>query len=293
MGWFDNIEGLNDTHKEFLTKGNYENMGSFIDAVQKEKETKKASWIDALAPEQKGLVESKGFKEISDFITSYANLEKLKGVPEKQLLKIPEKADDKEGWASVFNKLGRPEKPEGYTIEMPEGVEKDESAIKWAQETFHQLGLSKQQGEEFIKSWNKLAMEKQASMVENQKIEEAKAEKELKTKWGLAFEKNKTIAQNAAKQFGIDEQMMGSLISNMGLTKAMEFFHHLGESVGEANFIGKESAHSGLKSPEAARYEISELMSDLEFGKKLASGDREAMRKWEKLHQMANPDSAA
>lgn len=248
------------------------------------------TWIDSLSPEYRGLVESKGFKEPSDLIKSYENLEKLKGVPDKYLLRLPEKEDDKEGWNTLFSKMGRPEKPDEYKIEVPEGMQVDEGTQKWVKETFHGLGLTKSQGENFIKAWNALGMAKQKEQLEVQTHAQANAEKELKTKWGMAYEKNMQIAKNAAGQFGVSGELYSALTSVLGAPKTMEFFHHLGEAVGEANFIGKDNSRKDLKSPEAAQYEIDELKRDEEFIKKFTNGDRDAVAKWERLHEMANPD---
>lgn len=250
------------------------------------------TWIDSLTPEHKGLVESKGFKEPAELIQSYANLEKLKGVPEQFLLRLPEKSDDKDGWNTLYSKLGRPQKPEEYQIEVPEGMQVDEGTQKWVRETFHGLGLSKSQGENFIKQWNQLGLAKQKEMTEAQQHQLGEAEKELKTKWGMAFDKNNQIAENAAKQFGVDKDMYQGLMSVLGPSKTKLFFHHLGEAVGEANFIGKDSSRKDLKSPEAAQYELKQLQNDEGFMKKFMEGDIDSVNKFNRLIAMSHPDLA-
>jgi hypothetical protein len=40
-------------------------------------------------------------------------------LPPEQILKLPTKPDDDKAWGEIFRQLGRPDKPEGYKIELP------------------------------------------------------------------------------------------------------------------------------------------------------------------------------
>ena len=70
-----------------------------------------ADWTAGLPEEMKGYVQNKGFKDPSAVVESYRNFEKLMGVPQDRMIKLPEKAEDKAAWDSIYNRLGRPEKP--------------------------------------------------------------------------------------------------------------------------------------------------------------------------------------
>src|SRR3990167_3081868 len=78
------------------------------------------AWTDGLPQETLGFVEKKGWKGNADVITSYQNLEKLQGVPAERIIKLPEKLEGTE-MDVIYNRLGRPEKPDGYKIPVPEG----------------------------------------------------------------------------------------------------------------------------------------------------------------------------
>jgi len=70
------------------------------------------------------------FKSEGEALKGYVELEKSMG----SRVKIPE-ADDTEGWNSFYSKTGRPDAPEAYVTNLPEGQELDagyESAMKQA-----------------------------------------------------------------------------------------------------------------------------------------------------------------
>jgi hypothetical protein len=63
-------------------------------------------------------------------------------------LKLPPANARPEAWAEVYNKLGRPESPEGYEITpppLPEGVTFDETEAKGFYQHAHTLGLTTRQ----------------------------------------------------------------------------------------------------------------------------------------------------
>lgn len=283
-------ETLNDDQKAMVHEKGWKEIGDVLGAIPKED-----AWTANLTDMQKGMLESKGFKELGTLVDSYGNLEKLKGVPAEQLVQIPQKAmaDDPEAWSAYFSKLGRPEKAEEYDLKFPDGEKADEKLVGWAKDTFHNLGLSKKQGEGFIEKWNEYVTNMAAETTEASKHQAMEAETQLKTKWGLAYAKNKQVAENAAKQFGVDAENFSKIASAMGTTQAVEFFHKVGAAMGEGNFITGDSTQAGLKSPEAAQYEINQLMNDKDFGKKLIDGDLDATSKWDRLHKMAYPQSQA
>lgn len=283
-------EGLNDEQKSFVQEKGFREIGDILSAIPKSD-----AWTTSLNETQKGLVESKGFSSLGAVVDAYQNLEKLKGVPEDRLVKLPEKSidEDAEGWMGVFNRLGRPEKAEEYDFKLPEGEGNaaDQKTVEWAKNTFHSLGLTKKQAEGFINKWNEHAGSISAEMQEQATLKAQEAERELKNKWGMAYTKNKEVAENAAKQFGVDANSFSQLASVLGVAKTAEFFYNIGQSVGEGSFVSGDVAAKGIKTPSAAQYELSELQNDSEFIRKFSQGDREAKEKWDRLHQMAYPSS--
>lgn len=249
-------------------------------------------WTVGLDDSTRGFVQNKGWKGPADVLTSYQNLEKLVGAQE-HLVKLPTKADDVEGWNAVYAKLGRPEKPEGYKIEVPKENGNPEFA-EWAKGTFHSLGLSAKQGETLVAKWNEM----QAAAVQKQQQDfQASTETDntkLKQEWGAAYDDKNKFADAAVKQFGMTQEQMNALRQSMGFANAMKFLSNIGEKVGEHGFVtGGQGNKSGAYTPEAAREKIKSLTADPEWRAKYIGGSAEHRAEMQRLQQMANPELEA
>lgn len=240
-----------------------------------------------LDQETLGFVQNKGFKGPSDVLAAYRNLEKLMGAGPDKLLKLP--ADDKpESWAQVWEKLGRPADPSKYEISMPDNFE-DHGLGDFLRSTFHELGISGKQAQVFSQKLNehlKGNLEKAAAEFQQQI---AAQEVALKQEWGNQFDRNVRVAKQAAQAFGVKPEVIDTLEEAMGFDGVMKFFHAIGSKMGEAQYVDSGQGNTGGfgMSKEAALSEINRLRSDVAFAQKLSSGDAEAKRKWDNLHQIA------
>lgn len=248
-----------------------------------------AGWYDSFEPELKGYVETKGFKDPKDLTLAYRNLEKLHGVPADQLLRLP-KADDAEGMGKLYDRLGRPAKPEDYGLKG-EGAEGEylSNMAQWA----HALGLSAKQVTGLVE---KMAEYGKAHDAKSQaEIDRARAEASaaLKTKWGAAYEKHASIVDRAAEEFGMEEADLVALRDAMGPAKAMEFLYNIGSKLGESAFVTGDRPAKGALTPEAARGRIQALQQDKAFGQRLINKDPEAIAEWDRLHIWAAGSQAA
>lgn len=243
-------------------------------------------WFDSFENKDlKGFVESKGFKNPEVLADSYKNLEKLLGVKEK-LVQLPDEMN-KENLGELYDKLGRPEKPEEYGI-RPENVEeKDAAFFDWAEKTFHDLGLSRTQAEELIESYNNFVGETSKSMDAEavQNLETQKAE--LQKEWGKEYTDKIAAAQTAAQKFGVNEETINQLEMVMGYKGVMDFMSRIGEGLGEHSFVSGESSKFQGSTPEQAHSELNRLMKDSDFQRRFASGDAQARQKWNELNKQA------
>lgn len=247
-------------------------------------------WTAGLADDVKGFVTNKGWKGAADVLESYRNLEKLQGVPEDQIVRLP-KADDAEGWGKVFNKLGRPEKPEEYGLSAAKDADPEFS--KWASNSFHDAGLTKTQAEKVVAKWNDFVNGAKTKTQEVQAAEAAKSVQTLKTEWGAAYEQNCRIVDQTANTLGMKEAQVQGLKAAMGAVEAMKFIHGLGVKVGEDKFIsGGKGGGNGILTPQSASEKKALLMQDKDFMKRYMSGDMKAKEEMTKLHQYMNPDTA-
>jgi hypothetical protein len=239
-----------------------------------------ASWTETLPDDLRGYVETKGFKDPAAVLSSYQNLEKLRGVPEDRLLKLPEKMDA-DGLAPIYDKLGRPEAPDKYTRALPEGF--DDGVFKAAAETAHKLGLNDAQFSGLQK-----VMQDQAVAVEQAREEQsAKAFDAWKSKNAEGF-------NNAARvmaTLGMDEAGLEGLLAGDKVA-LYDFLAKVGGRSAEGQIVHGEKPEGefGL-SPAAAKAKVSELMADAEFMKAYTSTNSKvrepAIERISKLHEIA------
>lgn len=251
-----------------------------------------SDWTAGLSEDLRGYVMNKGFKEPGAVVDSYRNFEKLMGVPQDRILKLPEKADDVDSWNQIYDKLGRPQKPEEYQIPTPANGRKD--FTEWAQKTFHKHGLSRTQAEKVVADWNEYVGGVQTAEVQQHNTNVEAQEMELKKSWGAAYEQNINVAKQAVREFGLDAATIDKLEDAMGYAGVIKFMQSIGSKIGEDSFVssgsGSRSNFSGVMAPEAARNQIESLKGDSDFVRRYVAGDVEARNKMQKLHEMAYPD---
>lgn len=252
-----------------------------------------ASWTASLPEGVKGFAELKGWKDVGQVIESYQGLEKLTGHPQERLVALPKDATDQAAWDRVYEKMGRPLKPEEYGLAAGEGA--DPEFAGWASKTFHKLGLSKTQAAEIAKEWTGYAQGLEQKMISEANTKSQLADTQLKTEWGAAYDQNVRQAQLAAREFGVKTEVVEALEDVMGYDGVMKLFHNIGSKLGQAPFVagGKgQTSFSGAMTPDAAKAQIKIYQSgqDPEFTKKYLAGDTEARQKMELLHRWANPE---
>lgn len=95
----------------------------------------------------KSLVEAKGYKGVTDLADAYTNAASKLGVDPNRLATIPEKPDDADGWNNLFNRMGRPETPDGYKpeVKVHEGQELNGDLVKNFSSVAHEIGLTNSQ----------------------------------------------------------------------------------------------------------------------------------------------------
>lgn len=251
-----------------------------------------SDWTGGFTEETKGYVQTKGFKDSAAVVESYRNLEKLLGDKDK-LIKLPEKLDDPTAMASIWEKLGRPLKPEEYGLTTPkEGG--DEAFTNAAAKAFHDQGLSRTQATKLAEWWNGMVTERQKGQ-QQVALDKFKAEDtKLKTEWGAAHEQNLATAQKAAETFGVTKEQIDKLERVMGFAGVHKLFHGIGSKLGEHGFIDGNSGvgFNGKLTPAQARHQLDTLSKDSDWIRRYSSGGAAEREQMERLQKYANPESA-
>lgn len=243
------------------------------------------SWTESLPDDLRGYVETKGFKDPAAVLASYQSLEKLRGVPEDRLLKLPEKMDA-DALAPIYDRLGRPEAADKYTRALPEGF--DDGVFKAAAETAHKLGLNDAQF-----SGLQQVMQDQAVAVEQAR------EKQSAEAFDAWRAKNADGFNNAARvmaTIGMDEAGLEGLLAGDKVA-LYDFLAKVGGRSAEGQIIHGEKPENEFGiTPAAAKAKISELMADPDFMKAYTSTNAKvrdpAIARMSKLHEAAAKGSA-
>lgn len=214
-----------------------------------------ASWLDTLDADAKGYVEAKGFQDPAAVLKSYQNLEKLRGVPEDRLLKLPETMDNPADLAPIYDKLGRPESPDAYTRALGEDFNDD--AFKGIAAKAHELGLNDAQFKGLQEITGNMA-----AQVKEQMEESAAAEFDA---WKAKNDQGFKDAARVMAQAGVTEDQLEGILSG-NKSSLYDFLAKFGAKTSESPVIrGEQPGGDFNMSPDAARQKIGELMADKTF----------------------------
>ena len=117
------------------------------------------------------------FSNMDDFVKSYLHSQKLVGADK---IPVPNKMATDEDWKAVYDRLGRPETPEGYKYDLPKETKLEEKTLKAFSEEAHKLGLLPKQAEGIINYYNSIAEQSEQAVTVNEEAARAEAEVELR-----------------------------------------------------------------------------------------------------------------
>lgn len=254
--------------------------------------TQTTNWYDGLdlSEEYKGLIQTKNFKTINDFVKSYQNIEKMTGVDKNEIIRIPKAKEGEEpDYSEVFKALGRPEKFSDY------GLPDNDFANKVAEEMFR-LGLSTKQAKGIADFVDKYAQENSdaTNKANEEQLEAAakEARESLKKDWGKDYDLNIEVAKQAVADLkdtiGLDGDVLDKLGDVIGVDKAAKLFYLLGKEAASdgAKNLSDYVSKTGSETPEIAKYKLSELYADPEIAKKLSAHDPAVTKELNRLNKI-------
>ena len=155
------------------------------------------TWKEAISEEFRSDPNIEKFTEIDALAKSYINATKMIG---QDKVAVPNKNSTEDQWNEVYDKLGRPESADKYSLDVKSDVVPfDDGAVKQFAENAHKLGLSNKQAQGVLEFY-KNSME---GNVHQNKIDaetsQVQAEQELRQEWGREFENNVKKAGALAK----------------------------------------------------------------------------------------------
>ena len=162
-----------------------------------EQPTVAKSWKEAISEEFRSDPNISKFTEIDALAKSYINATKMIG---QDKVAVPNNNSTEDQWNEVYSKLGRPESPDKYELNVKSDVVPiDETAIKTFAETSHKLGLNNRQAQGILEFYkNSMEGSAQQSKIDMETAQ-ANAEQQLRQEWGKTFEDNVRKAGSLAK----------------------------------------------------------------------------------------------
>jgi hypothetical protein len=252
--------------------------------------------LSSVSQDYAELVKAKGWKTADDVISSYSNMEKFAGKFSSRGVVIPD-SDDAEEWGKVYQKLGRPEAPNGYEfnhIDTKQLDDKGKEIIDFVRDTGFKHGLSKKQLEGFVSEYDAKMEALETAQVEEMQRNVDKQVGELKTKWGSAWDKNVALARAAGKKFGIEGDKLNALENTAGFAPMMEVLAEIGSYLGEDGFVqGSGGDATQVRTPKQALTELKEVQADPDYldSKKNPNRHKVLREKARDLYAMAYPSA--
>lgn len=246
-----------------------------------------------LGPEDMALVQDRHWNGVGEVLRSYRNLEKLRGVPDSELLRIP-RADDAAGWDAFHGRL-RPEGPDKY--DLGEHAPKEGQAD--LRPLAHKFGLTQRQAAGLAAELAQIT----AGHTEQQVAERGqRAEADvaaLRQSWGPEYDANIAAGQRAKQALGWDDATLDKLEDALGLRGTLELAARIGRGLKEDGFAGPQGPQAGGSMPfgltrEVAASQLKALEGNADWIKRRWSNNMqirtEAMEERARLSRIANPD---
>ncbi len=170
-----------------------------------------STWKESISETYRNDPNIEKFTEIDALAKSYINATKMIG---QDKVVIPTNNSTEEAWNEVYDKLGRPESAEKYSLDAKsEVVNLDEAAIKSFAEQSHKLGLNNKQAQGILEFYkNNMEGTAQQAKIDTETAQ-AQAEQQLRQEWGRDFE-SKVKQAGALAKANMDANVLDMTLSN-------------------------------------------------------------------------------
>ena len=220
-------------------------------------------WRSSIPEEIRGHRSLESIKDVGSLAKSYVNAQSMIGADK---VAIPGRHATDDDWVPVWDKLGRPEAPEGYELENTpgEGIEPNADMLNWFKGAAHNAGLTPGQAQKLLNDYNGMIAESgQVDSGQAEQLTQA-TETELRREYGQAFDDRMGNANAVLANFGQQEMTEIELADGRLLGDHPEMIRmmvNIGEFLEQR--IGEDSLE-GISSPNAmtptdAMHKLSEL----------------------------------
>mgnify|MGYP001337258495 FL=1 len=223
--------------------------------------TTQSTWKESISEVYRNDPNIEKFTEIDALAKSYINATRMIG---QDKVVIPTNNSTEDQWNEVYDKLGRPESAEKYSLDAKSKiVSLDENAVKQFAETSHKLGLNNKQAQGLLEFY-KQNMEGTAQQAKiDTETAQAQAEQELRSEWGREFDTKVKQASSLAKA-NIKPEILDMTLSNgtrLGdHPEIIKGFAKIAGMMSEDKIVSTES--ESVQSNQSIQDEIDSIIND-------------------------------
>ena len=163
---------------------------------------KTADWKSGLPDDLKADPSLTGFKAIPELAKSFVETKKLVG----QSLRAPAADASEEDWEKYYKAGGKPNAPEEYKFNAPDGVvsKEEEKAIR---EAAYRMGMNSRQVQKMVD----LHVADVAAMQKAEREERARVDASYREKWGANYGKNTALVNRTIERLDPGKKLQSFL----------------------------------------------------------------------------------
>lgn len=251
-------------------------------------------WHQGVEADILGTWQNKGYplddpKKIAIEATkAYREAQGKLGIPANEILRMIKPDSQPAEIKSFWNKLGAPDKPEGYDfsgIKFADGSDLDAPLVDTLRSTFDSVHLPKDAATAVTQAIVKFmdGAEAEDATTKATKLQAERAE--IQREWAKDYDANLFIAKQGAKALGVDPQTFAKLEETLGYAGIMRAMHKIGILNKEDRFISG-GQHQGPMTSAQAQARKTDLMNDKGWVKRYMDGDVSARQEMSSLNQV-------
>jgi len=269
-------------------------------------------WHQGIDSEISGWAQSKGWikddpkEAFSAAVKAHREAQKLIGVPQDELIRMPKPNAPEADLKVYLGKLGIPTSADDYdlaAVKFADGSGLSDEFNGMIRSALQAGRVPKDRAVDVVKALVAHMDAKDAAESAERTTHQNESKEALRKMWGTNFAVNTVKAQEALGRIGqaagltADQTMQAwdalSKIGGVGAQYAAQMLFLIHGAIGEDKFVGGAVPSSGGgMTPEQAKAEIKQLQMDPQFRKRLLEKGVEENRKWNNLHKIAWPAPA-
>ncbi|WP_374651645.1 hypothetical protein [Rhizorhabdus sp.] len=222
-------------------------------------------------------LENKKYADVPALVKAHRALESQLGAGNR--IAIPKEGDAPEKFEAYYKAIGRPDSVEGYTIELPEGANLDETLFGSFREAAFKANAPASVVAEIGKWFVEQQLDANAAIVAER---DRDADAKLK-EWGGAKDQNLAYCTRAMSALGLTQADIAGIQQGFGAGRTLDLLQKLGAGMAEDVLItGGSRQRFGITGAEA-QAELTRLEGDKEFRDKLYAKDPTAVQRRQRL----------